>query len=205
MRIHTFPIGPLETNCYLLVRGDEAVAVDPGGNPASVIQYLNTHKLRLAVILNTHLHFDHVLGNADLAKATGAPIYANKLDDFLLSSELGSGGGFGLPKTPPFEHKQMEEGETKLIGLCCKVFLTPGHTPGSLSYYFPDAGAVFAGDVLFYRSVGRTDLPGGDSNMLRESIRKKLFTLPPETAVYPGHGPCTSISAEQRGNPFIGM
>ena len=205
MRIHTFPLGPLETNCYLLVQGEEAVAVDPGGNPASVVHYLKTHNLKLAAILNTHMHFDHVLGNADLAGATGAPIYANTLDDFLLDSELGSGGGVGLPKTPPFKHEPLEESDTEFMGQRCKVLLTPGHTPGSLSFYFPESNAVFAGDVLFYRSVGRTDLPGGDGNTLRASIRKKLFTLPEDTVVYPGHGQSTTIGAEQRGNPFIGV
>ena len=204
MRIHTFPLGPLETNCYLLVEGSEAVAIDPGGNPASLVQYLSANKLKLVAILDTHLHFDHVLGNADLAAATGAPIYANNLDDFLVRPEL-SGSRYGLPETPPFEHVQQEEGELTLMGLACKVFHTPGHTPGSLSYYFPAAGALFAGDVLFYRSVGRTDLPGGDFNTLRNAIRGKLFTLPPETVVYPGHGPATTIGDEQRGNPFIGL
>jgi len=204
MHIHTFPLGPLETNCYLLVEGNEAVVVDPGGNPASVVQYLTAHNLKLAAILNTHLHFDHVLGNADFAAATGAPIYANNLDDFLVRPEL-SGSRYGLPDTPPFDHAQQEEGELNLMGLTCKVFHTPGHTPGSLSYYFPAAGALFAGDVLFYRSVGRTDLPGGDFNTLRNAIRGKLFTLPPETVVYPGHGPATTIGDEQRGNPFLGL
>ena len=205
MRIHTFPLGPLETNCYLLVEGDEAVAVDPGGNPAMVVQYLTTHKLKLTAILVTHLHFDHVLGVAALAKETGATVYANSRDDFMLRSELGSGGGFGLPETEPFENENLDEGELTLMGLTCKVLATPGHSPGSLSYYFPAAKAVFGGDVLFHRSVGRSDLPGGDGNTLRETIRKKLFTLPPETVVYPGHGPSTTVSAEMRGNPFIGV
>lgn len=204
MRIHTFPLGPLETNCYLLVQGAEAVAVDPGGNPAAVVDYLNTHGLKLTAILNTHLHFDHILGNAGLSEATGAPIYANSLDDFLLNSELGSGGGFGMPTTPAFSHKELDEGEAEFMGRRCLVFHTPGHTPGSLSFYFPEARAVFAGDVLFHRSVGRSDFPGGDGNALRDSIRSKLFTLPEETVVYPGHGQSTTIGAEQRGNPFVG-
>jgi glyoxylase-like metal-dependent hydrolase (beta-lactamase superfamily II) len=205
MRTHTFPLGPLETNCYLLVEGNEAVAIDPGGNPTMVVQYLTTHKLKLTAILITHLHFDHVLGVAALARETGATVYANSRNDFMLRSELGSGGGFGLPKTEPFENENLDEGELTLMGLTCKVLATPGHSPGSLSYYFPVAGSVFGGDVLFHRSVGRSDLPGGDGNTLRETIRKKLFTLPPETVVYPGHGPSTTISAEMRGNPFIGV
>lgn len=204
MRIHTFPLGPLETNCYLLVEGEEAVAVDPGGNPATVVRYLDAHKLKLAAILVTHSHFDHVLGVAALAKETGAPVYANSRDDFMLRPAPGSGVGYGMPDTEPFENADMDEGEINLMGLTCKVLATPGHSPGSLSYYFPAANAVFGGDVLFHRSVGRSDLPGGDANTLRETIRKKLFTLPGETVVYPGHGPSTTVSGEMRGNPFVG-
>lgn len=205
MHIKTFPLGPLETNCYLLTEGNEAVAVDPGGNPASLVQHLNANNLKLVAILNTHMHFDHVLGNADLAQATGAPIYACAKDGYLLQSEVGSGGGFGLPKTPPFDFIPLDEGDLVLMGLACKALFTPGHTMGSLSYYFPAAGALFAGDVLFYRSVGRTDLPGGDTDALRDSIRNKLFVLPGETVVYPGHGPSTTIDAEKHSNPFVGV
>lgn len=203
MHIHTFPLGPLETNCYLLTSGNEAVVVDPGGDPAPLLQYLQAHALKLAAILNTHQHFDHVLGNAALAAATGVPIYANSLDDFLTRPEL-SGGRYGLPDTPPFQHLDLEESDFTLMGATCKALHTPGHTPGSLSYYFPEANAVFAGDVLFYRSVGRTDLPGGDFTTLRNGIRAKLFTLPPETVVYPGHGPSTTVEDEKQGNPFLG-
>lgn len=204
MRIHMFHLGPLETNCYLLVEGKEAVAVDPGGNPASLVEYLQANKLKLVAILNTHLHFDHVLGNADLAEATGAPIYACPEDGYLLQSEVGSGGGFGLPKVPSFTYTPLQEGDITLMGLECKCIFAPGHTKGSLAYYFPSQGALFAGDVLFYRSVGRSDLPGGDATTLRKTIREKLFTLPGETVVYPGHGPSTTITDEKRGNPFIG-
>lgn len=204
MRIQIFPLGPLETNCYLLIQAGEALVVDPGGNPASLVQYLEANKLKLVAILNTHLHFDHVLGNAELAETTGAPIYACPQDAYLLQSEVGSGGGFGLPKVPPFTYTPLEEGDLTLMGLPCKVIFTPGHTRGSLSYYFPTEGVLFAGDVLFYRSVGRADLPGGDAATLRDSIRGKLFTLPGETVVYPGHGPSTTIAEEKRGNPFVG-
>lgn len=204
MRIHTFPLGPLETNCYLLTEGGEAACVDPGGNPSAVVRHLAAGNLKLTAILITHMHFDHVLGAAALAQETGAPVYANERDDFIIRCGLSSGRSFGLPDTEPFASTNLDEGEITLMGLTCKVFATPGHSPGSLSYYFPSAGAVFCGDVLFHRSVGRTDLPGGDSDVLRESIRTKLFKLPSETVVYPGHGPATLIGDELRGNPFVG-
>ena len=202
MRVLTFPLGPLETNCYLLVEGSEAVAVDPGGDPSTVVKYLNDNKLKLAAILNTHLHFDHVGGNAALAKATGAPIYLNKEDLFLL--EAASGARFGLPKTEPFAYETMDAGETVLMGLRCTVIHTPGHSPGSLSFYFPDQGVLFSGDVLFYRDTGRSDLPGGSRPVLEnETIRGKLYKLPDETVVYPGHGPETTIGVEKVENHWV--
>jgi glyoxylase-like metal-dependent hydrolase (beta-lactamase superfamily II) len=201
MHVHVLPIGPLETNCYLLEADGEAVIVDPGGNPYALLRYLEEHELTLTRILITHMHFDHILGNADLAKATGARIYADKRDEPLL--EVTSGTRFGLQPTPPFAYDNLEEGDLTLLGQPCKVIATPGHSPGSLSYYFPDASAVFVGDVLFYRSVGRTDLPGGDAGVLGHSIRKKIYALPADTVVYPGHGPATTVGEEMRENPFF--
>ena len=205
MIIKTFPLGPLETNCYLIHNATEAVVVDPGGEPGALLQYLSQNKLTLTHILNTHLHFDHVYGNAPLAAATGAPILANPEDAYLLRSELGGGGGYGLPKVPPFEYQPLKEGEITLLGKVCRVLHTPGHTLGSLSFYWADAQALFAGDVLFYRSVGRSDFAGGNAATLAESIQGKLFQLPAATVVYPGHGPTTTIGDEQRSNPYVAM
>ncbi len=205
MRICTFALGPLETNCYLLHSDTEAVAIDPGGDPATVLSYLEKRSLKLTHILNTHFHFDHVLGNAALSEATGAPIMASKADAYLLRGEFGSGGSFGLPPVPPFEYQPLEEGRVTLLGQSCSMLHTPGHTLGSLSFYWPSSSALFAGDVLFYRSIGRTDLPGGDSDTLRSSIQEKLFLLPPSTVVYPGHGPSTTIEDERRSNPYFGL
>ena len=199
MHIRVFPMGPLETNCYLLSENNEAVVIDPGGNPAAALRHMKDSGLVLARILNTHLHFDHILGNADLAKATGTAVYASKADDSLLEST--SGTRFGLPPTPAFLYEDLEEGDITLLGQPCRVLHTPGHSPGSLSYYFPEAGAVFVGDVLFYRSIGRSDLPGGSEVVLGASIRSKLYALPPQTYVYPGHGPVTTIGDEMRENP----
>lgn len=202
MQIHTFPLGPLETNCYLLVQGSEAVAVDPGGNPAAVVKYLNDKNLKLVAILNTHLHFDHVGGNAALAKATDAPIYLCKDDLFLL--DAASGRRFGLPATDPFEYQDLKPGDAVFMGLRCTVIHTPGHSPGSLSFYFPDQGALFSGDVLFFRDTGRSDLPGGSRPILEnETIRGKLYKLPDETVVYPGHGPATTIGVEKIENHWV--
>lgn len=202
MQVFSFPLGPLETNCYVLAEGSEAVAVDPGGDPSEVVRFLQSKRLNLVAILNTHLHFDHIMGNAALARATGAPIYLNKGDLFLLDAT--SGTRYGLPATEPFEHQNLEAGDITLMGVRCQVIHTPGHSPGSLSYYFPDQGALFSGDVLFFRDTGRSDLPGGSRPVLEnETIRGKLYKLPDATVVYPGHGPSTTIGVEKVENHWV--
>ncbi|MDR0827796.1 MAG: MBL fold metallo-hydrolase [Desulfovibrio sp.] len=203
MQIVDFPLGPLETNCYVIHTESEAVAVDPGGPPDSVLKYLDRKKLSLTHILLTHLHFDHTYGVAHLAANTGAAIFGPEADRFMLNTELG-GGGWGMPSVERFEYKTLDEGDISLLGTVCTVLTTPGHTPGGLSFYFPDLGAVFSGDTLFYRSIGRSDFPGGNHNTLCSSIRGKLFQLPDNTAVYSGHGPATVVIDEKRKNPFVG-
>ena len=202
MEVHTFSLGPLETNCYLVVNGSEALAVDPGGDPAQVVTFLKQKGLRLAAILNTHLHFDHISGNAALAKATGAPIYLNTEDLFLLDVICGNRTAAHIIE--PFEYQTLEAGEITCAGLRVTVIHTPGHSPGSLSYYLPDHGVLFSGDVLFYRDTGRSDLPGGSRPVLEdESIRGKLYQLPDQTLVYPGHGPSTNIGGEKVENHWV--
>ncbi|MDR3175872.1 MAG: MBL fold metallo-hydrolase [Desulfovibrio sp.] len=204
MQIASFPLGPLETNCFVIHNDSEAVAVDPGGPPASVLRYLDAHKLTLTHILLTHLHFDHTFGVAQLAAKTGAQILASEEDRYMLANEMGGGGVWGLPRVEKFDFQPLAPGEITLLGAVCKVIATPGHTPGGLSFYFPTLGAVFSGDTLFFRSIGRSDFPGGDFNVLCASIRDVLFRLPGSTAVYSGHGPATVISDEKRKNPFVG-
>lgn len=197
-----FQFGPLETTCTVLDNDKEAVVFDLGGDPAKVLKYLKEKNLQLTTIYNTHLHFDHTFGNAALAKATGATIMAGEADSYMLSSELGQGGCYGLPKVEPYTFTAQAEGETTILGSKCTVLSTPGHSPGSLSFYFPLEKILISGDVLFYRSVGRSDFPGGDGTVLVKTIREKLFTLPDDTVVYPGHGPETSIGYEKENNFF---
>jgi len=193
MDVYTFPLGPIETNCYLIVNGSEALAVDPGDDPSEVVSFLQQKGLKLAAILNTHLHFDHIGGNAALTKATGAPIYLNKEDFFLLR-----------PATETFKYQLLEAGEIALAGLRIVVIHTPGHSPGSLSYYFPDHDALFSGDVLFYRDTGRSDLVGSSRPVLEnQTIRGKLYKLPEQTVVYAGHGPSTIIGEEKMENGWV--
>ncbi|HWR04325.1 MAG TPA: MBL fold metallo-hydrolase [Humidesulfovibrio sp.] len=203
MRITSYSLGPLETNCYVLDHEGLALAVDPGGDPAEVLDFLRAEKLALKHILVTHLHFDHIYGCARLAEATGAPVLAPAGDAYLMDLELGRGGVYGFPVVEPFASQPVPLGQTEFIGLECHCLATPGHTPGSISYYFPQAGAAFVGDLIFYRSVGRTDFPGGSSAQLKESVQRHIFTLPDDTVLYSGHGLETSAADERTHNPFF--
>ncbi len=204
MPIECFSIGPLETNCYLIHKDGSAIVVDPGGNPKPVMEFLTQNQLELVGICLTHLHFDHLYGVYDLQEATNAPIYSPPEDAFLLQSEAGKGGMWGFPKVKQFEASPLNAGKYTLGPLNFTALHTPGHTPGSMSLYFPEFNAVFSGDVLFYRAIGRSDLPGGDHSTLIDAIQRELFTLPPETTVYPGHGPKSSIDDEKNNNPYCG-
>ncbi|MBS3779917.1 MAG: MBL fold metallo-hydrolase [Desulfovermiculus sp.] len=203
MDVHAFPLGPLQTNCFVAVDQTRALAIDPGGDPAALVTFLKSKGLSLEAIVNTHFHFDHILGNSALQEATQAPIYGPQDDDFLLKAQEGGGGMMGFPKVPPFEYQPLQPGETEFLSQKCMVLHTPGHTPGSLSLYFPDSKALFAGDLIFQGSIGRTDFPGGSLEALLQGVREKIFTLPGETVIYPGHGPQTTVENEKRSNPFF--
>lgn len=204
MPIVTFALGPLETNCYLLHDTTQAVAVDVGGDPADMLDFLRERGLMLTHILITHQHFDHLYGVAALQQATGAQTLAPAADDCLRASSVGRGGQWGLPLVPDFAAEPLPLGEQRFGAFAMQVLETPGHTPGSVSLYVQEEKAVFTGDALFYRSVGRTDFPGGDAAQLIRSIRTGLFTLPEDTRVFPGHGPETRVGDERAGNPYCG-
>lgn len=143
-------------------------------------------------------------GVAALEEATGALVYIPQDDDSLAGTDSGKGGVWGFPPVPEFTAAPMPMGNTIFGDMVCQVLKTPGHTPGGVSLYFPDEHAVFSGDALFYRSIGRTDFPGGDHDTLLRSLKDVLFKLPADTLVYPGHGPTTNIGDEIANNPFCG-
>ncbi len=203
MEVVRFILKPMDTNCYVLYKNNRGIVIDPGGDVGSPLRFIEEKRLEIEYILNTHLHFDHTLGNKELKEKTGAKILANKSDLYLLETELGKGGIFGLPVSEPFNFEEIDEGEYKFIGEKCKVLSTPGHTPGSLSFYFPEEKVIFVGDLIFRHSVGRTDFPGGDFEILRKSIKEKVLTLPEDTIIYPGHGEITTVGEEKLHNPFI--
>ncbi|MEW5775092.1 MAG: MBL fold metallo-hydrolase [Thermodesulfobacteriota bacterium] len=203
MDVTAFALGPLQTNGYLLEHAGRALFIDPGGDPAPVLAALAKRKPVLEAVVLTHLHFDHTYGVAALAKATGAPVLASPADAYLRDSWLGRGGEMGVPLVPDYAFAPLEPGDAGFLGLACRVLATPGHSPGSLTLYFPDAGAAFVGDLVFARSIGRTDFPGGDTDTLLASVRERIFTLPGDTKLYPGHGPATTVAAESAHNPFF--
>ena len=194
--VDTYALGPTQTNCYV-VRADEssteAVVVDPGYEGLAP-------NFDLAAILVTHCHWDHLGGIAALAESKGAPVYMPEREAAVLENPQAFFPG--QPIRPYSPDVRLQGDETfELAGLTFETLSVPGHSPGHVAY--ATDGAVFSGDVLFAGGVGRTDLPFGDWDTLVESIRMLFEQLPPETVVYPGHGPQTTLGAERERNPFL--
>jgi glyoxylase-like metal-dependent hydrolase (beta-lactamase superfamily II) len=203
-RIEQLELGPIGTNCYV-VRADasasEAVVVDPSGDATELRLLLARLGARCTAILLTHGHWDHLLGVADLAEGTGAPVYMAAGERLLLEEPAGRTPP-GITLRPYTPDVLLEGGETiEAAGLTFEVLAVPGHSPAHLAYYVD--GCLLSGDVLFAGSVGRADLPGADWKTLLASIRSLVDRYPPETLVYPGHGPATTLGNELARNPFL--
>lgn len=205
MFLECLEVGPLAVNCYLI--GDEAtkeaVVVDPGGNVDKILQILNFHNYKVKYIIDTHGHFDHVSGNAEIKAKTGAPIIAHEAEVPLLAITHQSPMAqmFGGKATPPPDIT-VKEGDVIEVGsIKMSVLYTPGHTPGGMTLVFGNYALV--GDCVFAGSIGRTDFPNSDHETLINSIQNKIMTLPEETILLPGHGPYTTVGDEKRYNPFL--
>ncbi len=201
-------MGPLQCNCSILVDSEagEAVVVDPGDEPEKILRVLAGTKGRAVALLHTHGHFDHIGGTAGVRRSTGAPIRIHEADRPLYDALPEQAGFFGIsaePTLPP--EGGFTDGEAIAFGrFSLSVIHTPGHTPGSTCFLLAgDPPLLLSGDTLFRRSIGRTDLWGGDTDTILSSIREKLFALDPETRVVCGHGPDTTIGEERRQNPFV--
>jgi glyoxylase-like metal-dependent hydrolase (beta-lactamase superfamily II) len=204
LAVDQFSLGQIGTNCYLVRAGEEAsetVVVDPGDEFASIARALVDRGATCVAILLTHGHFDHFGALADLVEATGAPVWLpeGELDVFRRPTDFFP----GVPtRAYAGDATLLSGGETvEAAGISFQVRHVPGHSPGHVSYYAD--GALFSGDVLFSGSVGRTDLPFGDWDTLLESIRTLAEAYPPETTVYSGHGPATTLADELARNPFL--
>jgi len=200
----SFPVGPLQCNCTVL--GDPETGVgyvfDPGGNAGHIMATVAELGLKIVGIVHTHAHLDHVLAAGAIHRQTGAPIWLHRSDWLLWSTLEQQCRSFGVAYAPqPDPHHWLEhEQDLSCGGLCIH---TPGHTQGSSSFYFEDAGLLLAGDTLFLGSVGRTDFPGGDARALKQSIQQRLYTLDESAVVVTGHGPETTIGREMRHNAFV--
>ncbi len=220
--IHRFVVGPLATNCYVLAAGGRAIVVDPGDEAHRLIQWLETRGLRPAGIVNTHAHFDHLLAVEPLRQRYRIPFYLHRdeipvlrrqrrylLDNFGLdpgeppepNQLLTDGQGLCLPADGPLQVVSQNSSHAEGFLICLEVVHTPGHSPGSVCYR--GEGFAFVGDLIFQDSVGRADLRGSDPEALRRSLKRLLTTWPPDTVLYPGHGPETTLARECRHNPFL--
>ena len=205
MQVEQIPVGAFEMNCYIVAPDKEksCLIIDPGDEPERIITYINEHKLTPDRILLTHCHIDHARRAADVQKYFNIPLYAGEADVPLLESLNEQAALFGMDRTElPEINGFLDDGEHfSTAGFEYTVFHTPGHSPGSFCVHIK--GSVFVGDVLFFDSIGRTDLYGGSYPVLMQSIKEKLLVLPDETVVYPGHGPATTIGREKQNNPFL--
>jgi hydroxyacylglutathione hydrolase len=206
MILRKIHVGITMTNCYLVGCEEtrEGVVIDPGGNPERVLKGVEEAGLTIRYVLNTHCHFDHMGANADVVAATGAPLALHPAELPILRNR-GGASWFGVPvKESPLPDVELAEGQVLSVGtLLLQVLHTPGHSPGSLTFYLEEEGVAFDGDVLFAMGVGRTDLPGGDWDTLLRSIQEVLFALPDDTILYPGHGPETTVERERGSNPWV--
>lgn len=203
--MYCIPVGMLQTNCYILACEDtkKAVIVDPGAEGPKIDALIHREHLEPILVVNTHAHYDHIGANRYFHDK-GIPVAIHRLDSDLMMA----GGGaeiLGSRSVPnPAPDRYLEEGDVITFGnQKLSVIFTPGHSPGSISLYSEKDKVLFCGDALFCRSIGRTDLPGGDYDTLMHSLLDKLSKLPGDTQVYPGHGPDTDIEGENRFNPWL--
>lgn len=211
MQIKQFTFNPFQENTYVVYNEEkDALIIDPGcysvNEENQLKDFIDSNSLNVRLLVNTHLHIDHVFGNAFIEKTYHIKASANREDEFWLKGLEGQSRMFGLKLRHDATTLEnfIQEGDKLMLGKnVFDVFQVPGHSPGSIVLYNADNHCVFVGDVLFENSIGRTDLQGGSYQSLIEGIQNKLMTLPENTTVYCGHGPATTIGREKMNNPFI--
>ena len=212
IRVQRFPFNAFEVNTYILHdETGECVIIDAGMQEASenneIVAYIEGNRLKPILLLNTHTHIDHILGNAFLAEKYGLPLVAHRDAEKIMTNAPAYAMTFGIsiPKVKGIDRFISDGDKIGFGDSFLETLFTPGHADGSVCFYSAKDNFVITGDVLFNQSIGRTDLPTGDYDVLQKSIWQKLFTLPDQTVVYPGHGPETTIGFEKVNNPFVAI
>jgi len=209
LQIHTIVSMPFQENTYVvgLTGSTTVLVIDPGMEPEAILDFLRDHELTPQIILNTHGHLDHIAGNSRLKEVYPyAPLVIGSKDATLLTDpDANLSSAFGVPIVSPPADRLVNEGDVvEAAGLLLEVLDVPGHSPGHVVFIYRAVPTiVFGGDVLFRQGIGRTDIPNGNGPLLVRGIREKLFALPDDAVVYPGHGPTTTIGHEKRFNPFV--
>lgn len=205
MKIAKFSLGPLGTNCYIIHKENKALIFDPGAEGDRIINYLNENELEPKAILLTHAHFDHIGAVDQLRKTYNIDVYGHELEaNWLEDPSLNRSNQFiGNEIKTEAPDQLLEEGELTLGQFSFEVLHTPGHSPGSVAFIFHKDKFMVSGDVLFLQGIGRTDLPGGSFEVLKNSLQEKLYKLPDAYVVLPGHGENTSIGYEKNNNLYV--
>lgn len=210
IQVVSFANNPFQENTYILHdETKEAVIIDPGcytvNEQKRIVQYIKDKELKLVQLINTHCHLDHICGNAFIQKQYGLELAASPLEQVVIDASQAHGRMYGFEfEASPNISKVLNENETIQFGNSeLSILFTPGHSPGSLTFYSEVNQFAIVGDVIFFMSIGRTDLPGGNHQQLLTSIREKIFTLPDETTLYNGHGQSTKVGFEKKNNPFF--
>ncbi|MBP2240872.1 glyoxylase-like metal-dependent hydrolase (beta-lactamase superfamily II) [Cytobacillus eiseniae] len=208
MEWHQLPLGPLQTNCYIVSKENRTCLIfDPGEESEKLIKWMNEKQLKPIAIILTHAHFDHIGAVDDIRDTYQIPVYVHENEaDWLSDPALNGSHLFKVGKLiqgKPADHVLTDETNLTIGDFAFNILKTPGHSPGSLSFYFAEGNLVISGDALFNGSIGRTDLPGGNHHQLLSSIHEQLLILPEETIALPGHGPVTTIGREMDTNPFL--
>lgn len=207
MEIETLVVGPIETNCYILSDplSREAVIIDAGDDAADILAYVEKNQLQVKYLLNTHGHFDHIQANDAVRQKTGAPLAIHADDvELLVSPEKVSGGMMAAVHGCREPEMVLHNGDTICFGpYRLRVIYTPGHSKGGCCFYEVQEKVCFTGDTLFYGSIGRTDLYGGSYAVLLKSVRERLQVVADDVAIYPGHGPESTMAFERKANPYL--